>query len=173
MIIDAKIKIGEPINGGLVAHMRAIVTEAFERAFLLPPAGAAFRTTTTRTPPARLGAPVRYSKAFERVATLRKLERDWDEEGGAPPSATAITNAFRALSIMADAGAQGEGEPQVAPTSDGGIMLEWRQPTGELLVHCWENGRIEYLISRHAGDDFEFVGEPDDLQAVVTRFLAG
>jgi len=93
----------------------------------------------------------------QRLKEFSQLTEGWDSYGARPISGTAIE---RAKAVILDAVSEQIGlpEPFVAPTSAGGVGLEWEVESGkELLLEISPAGELSYLLvtSRPDGGEIE------------------
>ena len=72
------------------------------------------------------GEAVSYQRAREALARCGCLCEDWDSYGARPIYTSVIRRAEWLLGLLE---AAGEPPPDVVPTSDGGIQLEWHTAT--------------------------------------------
>jgi hypothetical protein len=102
---------------------------------------------------AQVAALIRMLEATEtRFAELRGLGPDWDSYGGVPPTSRAVAGARellqRACRQFADAGESRLRPFAIAPTPDGGILVEWRPDDHLLSVVVTADGGLEYLAAQ-------------------------
>jgi len=102
-----------------------------------------------------------------RLAHFRDLSENWDTYGGLPPSESAINRTRQLLSAVATTVTTRPGysslPPVIAPTSTGGILLEWTTQHSDLEVEVSDAGALSYLHTRHNAD-----GEQYDEREEVT-----
>jgi hypothetical protein len=95
----------------------------------------------------------------ERLQRLRRLEADWDDEGGRAPSALAIKTASQVIRAAERLkGSQStEATPyDVSPVPSGGVMLEWRSDTTVLQLEVGCDGKFGYLLVEGQGASRKF-----------------
>ena len=73
--------------------------------------------------------------ALNRVGELLRLPDDWDGYGSAPISQTTADAALRLRACVAV-------EPQMVPTSGGGIQLEWHNRGFDVELELDVNGKL-------------------------------
>lgn len=103
---------------------------------------------------------------IDRVAKCKALADDWDGEGSPPPDASAIVRAMQFLAAFED-----DWMPWVAPTTDGGVRVEWDGRNAFLMInfepadHATVAVRLPGQESRVMHDD----AIPDDLSWYYAR----
>ena len=86
-----------------------------------------------------------------RLQTLSALDDDWDGEGSTAISGRALSS-VRDLSHTIRAINSEIADPFVAPLPDGGLQMEWRFPTVDLVLVVPPSGHgIEYLLDFNDG----------------------
>lgn len=101
----------------------------------------------------------------ERLLQLQCLEANWDSYDGLPPSEAAIREARRILhgveSSLGIAHGRDTSPVVIAPTSNGGVLLEWTTKQTDLEVEISNAGRLSYLKTRRnaGGEQYD---ERDD-----------
>jgi hypothetical protein len=68
----------------------------------------------------------------ERLRHLLDLPADWDSYGAVPVRADVVQQAAH---LIRDWLTEGIPAPQIVPTPDGGVQLEWHQPAAYLEIH--------------------------------------
>lgn len=76
---------------------------------------------------------------LERASSVYDLEKGWDGENALPVTKEAL---WDALDVLTDVMSEDSIAPQVVPTSDGGIQLEWHCAGVDLEVYVEPSGRI-------------------------------
>jgi hypothetical protein len=84
------------------------------------------------------------------------LEPDWDSYGGDPPTARAtdtVRDLLRAVCDQFVALPVDRLRPfAIAPTPDGGILIEWRSPGQRIAVLVGAEASLDYLVTQGEGD---------------------
>ncbi len=78
--------------------------------------------------------PVDYYPVFAAVEELGTLRDGWDSHGGRAPTKAALTAATGALFALRDHA------PQVVPTPNGGLQLEWHESGVDLEIEFGPDG---------------------------------
>jgi hypothetical protein len=133
-------------------------------------------TTTTRTTTVRAPAP-RHEDTRPLGAALDALvglEPNWDSYGALPPSRGALVHAWGVASMLVE---QGLPIPQVFPTRNGGVQLEWHVPRASLE---WEIDADlasgAFVFDDHlTGEqiDGELPADIEPLATALSRILVG
>lgn len=103
---------------------------------------------------------------IDRVAKYKVLADDWDGDGSPPPEDSAIIRAMQFLAAFED-----DWMPWVAPTTDGGVRVEWDGRDAFLMInfeaadHATVAVRLPGQESRVMQDD----AIPDDLSWYYAR----
>lgn len=104
--------------------------------------------------PATPWSPLSYRPALKTLDEISKLSEDWDSYGAAPPTAPAISAAYRLVWRVAEQFADGVAHAVpwvIAPLADGGIQVEWRGEGDAIEVEIAPDGSIGYLVE-HNGE---------------------
>jgi hypothetical protein len=111
-----------------------------------------------------------------RLAHLRNLNENWDTYGGLPPSESAIEQTRQLLSAVATTATARTGRsslpPVIAPTSDGGILLEWTTEHTDLEVEISEAGLLHTLQTRRNADGEQYDEREDLTVSEVVNLVA-
>jgi hypothetical protein len=90
-----------------------------------------------------------------RLAELLTFEPDWDSYGGDPPTLGAIDAARYLLQTVRErysAAPPDRSRPfAIAPTPDGGVLVEWRSPGRTISVLIGAEGSLGYLFTEGEG----------------------
>lgn len=90
---------------------------------------------------------------LHRLQHLSRLGDNWDSYGGRPVADEAV---FTALSVIARLLSDESVPPEVAPTSEGGVQLEWHREGEELEIRVTSNGEISaFRFNEAAGEGAE------------------
>lgn len=103
---------------------------------------------------------------IDRVARFRSLPDDWDDEGSSAPDVSAITRAMQFLASFED-----DWLPWVAPTTDGGVRVEWDGQDAFLMVN-FEPAGLATVAVRLPGQESKIMHNeaiPDDLSWYYAR----
>ena len=88
-------------------------------------------------------------EAEERLQELAGYGPDWDSYGGDPPTALAIAAASSLVTRVVEAFYAPFGREvrafAIAPTPDGGVLVEWRCPGHILSVLIGPDGSLGYM----------------------------
>lgn len=97
---------------------------------------------------------------LQRVSSFVTLERGWDEEGGEPIDASAVQRAYSFLSRLSVTWL-----PWVAPTTDGGVRVEWEANESFLMIQFEPEGHAEVNFRLNGGEPATLCDSeiPDDL----------
>jgi hypothetical protein len=91
--------------------------------------------------------------AFARkVEQILKLQDGWDGEGSKAPN---LNSVIEALEFLFSALSHDTLAPQVVPTSDGGLQLEWHAKGIDLEVTFSPDRRASFLVSTPQSPDIE------------------
>jgi hypothetical protein len=90
-----------------------------------------------------------------RLAELLTFEPDWDSYGGDPPTVGAVDGARHLLQTVR---ARYSAAPPdrirpfaIAPTPDGGVLVEWRSPGRNISILIGPEGSLGYLLAEGEG----------------------
>jgi hypothetical protein len=75
----------------------------------------------------------------DRIKAIGELGPGWDGAGGLPVSDAALQ---MALGVLSETMSSDSVAPEVVPTSDGGLQLEWHFAGVDLEVYVEPDGRI-------------------------------
>lgn len=99
---------------------------------------------------------------------LSALRRGWDSYGALPPTPTAITRAGWVVQRLRD---EGVVPPTVAPSTDGGVRVEWGDTDRELTIEVGPHGEIStYCFD--ATENLEYEGPLTDPENPWARVLS-
>lgn len=97
---------------------------------------------------------------LNRLANLTNLGTNWDGEGARPVSVFTLANA---IGLFPDIVCEFYREVEravcpydVAPMTDGGIVLEWRGEGGTLELEVHQGRKFSYLLIEDGGDEKHF-----------------
>jgi hypothetical protein len=109
----------------------------------------------------------------EALQELVGLEVNWDSYGALPPSRQALEHAWRMTNVLAENGVP---VPQVFPTRQGGIQLEWHLPSVALEWEIDPEARSGVFIfdDHESGEriDGEMPADLDRLAQAAARIAA-
>lgn len=89
----------------------------------------------------------------QRLGELLRLPANWDSYG-APPVRTSA--AVASLEVLLRTAELSTPPPQLVPTVEGGLQLEWHQRGIDLEVVPWPEGRVSvYFFDHRTGDEWE------------------
>lgn len=87
-------------------------------------------------------------RAVRRTIQLAALSPDWDSYGSPPPSPHTILKALELLREL-ERFDHAPAEPEVAPTSGGGVAFEWQFGHRALELEILPDTSLEYLQVEH------------------------
>lgn len=94
--------------------------------------------------------------AGARLCELGTLGHDWDSYGGDPPTPLAITRARQLLKQACErfiATVGGGVRPfAIAPTPDGGILIEWRTARRGIAILVGAAGALDFVTTEGEGE---------------------
>jgi hypothetical protein len=118
-------------------------------------------------------------QADERFAELAAYEDNWDSYGGEPLTAEAQAAARRLLHLVC--ARHGEADRAlvrpvaIAPTPDGGVIIDWERPGQSVSIIVYGDGTFGYLTSVGLGASREFTesdsAPQDTVLALIERLL--
>ena len=82
-------------------------------------------------------------RAAALLSYLYEVEDNWDGHGAFPPAPRAIDRADQLLRVLL----QVVPDPDVLPTVDGGVLLEWESPSAVVSIAVSKIGAADVLIS--------------------------
>jgi len=101
-----------------------------------------------------------------RIENLLKLQDGWDGVGSKRPQLNCV---IEALEFLFGSLSHDTLPPQVVPTSEGGIQLEWHTKGIDLEITFSPGLRASFLFSSNSGPDFE--GSVNDHTGFVSATL--
>ncbi len=104
--------------------------------------------------------------SLPRLLRLCDMQPDWDSYGSPPPSFALVKDIAGWLRL---AEKETLPEPEVVPTSSGGIQLEWYLGKRELEIEFTTNGQLEYLRSdnERREEEEDIIKDLDDLRSLL------
>ena len=105
--------------------------------------------------------------ALGRLVALTELEPNWDSYGSGRVHARAVATALRLLVATVGQGVTG---PSVVPTSDGGVQLEWHEPTTHLELEVLADGSVNVFLELHHGETWD--GPLSESSWALERFFS-
>lgn len=97
------------------------------------------------SPVKALDSPPWLRQAYDQLAKLSALPRDWDSYDADPVSIIALG---QARLLFSNLDFEDIPEPHIAPTPDGGIGLHWRVGSRDLEIEISPTGEITFLQTR-------------------------
>jgi hypothetical protein len=91
-------------------------------------------------------------EVYDGIASLSKLEENWDSYDGLPVADGAISTARVVLSNL---NIEDMPKPHVAAIPDGGLGLHWRVAERDLEIEVEPSGAIHYLKTYVGGESVE------------------
>lgn len=90
-----------------------------------------------------------------RLAELLTFEPDWDSYGGDPPTADAVDAARNLLQTVRERFSAAPADAirpfAIAPTADGGVLVEWRSLGRTIAILIGAEGSLGYLLTEGEG----------------------
>lgn len=109
--------------------------------------------------------PVWSAGVTQRIDELLRLPTNWDSYGASPINPSAAAAALRLVLRTADSATPA---PQVVPTVEGGLQLEWHERGIDLEIATHPGGRVTlYYFDHRTGKESE-----DDLGPDLSRLRA-
>jgi hypothetical protein len=130
----------------------ALSAETLGSAFVGAPRNSGFIPSSTR-PPAW------YDEVAARLRHLLSLRPDWDSYGA---DEIAPNAAARALELLSRLLGEQSRPPDIVPSPDGGLQLEWHLPTADLEIEIPPFGEMEaWYRDSQVADEVEFRFRPE------------
>ncbi len=111
----------------------------------------------------------------QQLTHLQHLNVNWDSYDGIPPSEIAINEARRMLKAIVTAlPLKSDRAPLplvIAPTSDGGILLEWTAERAGIEVEISGAGRLSYLRTTRNADGEQYDEHEDVTITEIARLV--
>jgi hypothetical protein len=110
--------------------------------------------------------------ALQRLSELAELEPGWDD-AAARPIATSLILAVRSF-LTSEPVSDLEVEPDIVPTFEGGLLIEWHTESIDLVIEAAPTGNPSfYFLNNETGEEVEApLGQRVDAIASAFKKLA-
>jgi hypothetical protein len=108
-----------------------------------------------------------YQAALATLTSYAALPPNWDHEGGTPMTSGAQATGI----VMLNALASENIVPQIAPLSDGGLLIEFTRGSVELTLDVEATGAV-HLYASVAGQEYEAGGSAAYVAAALPRLFS-
>jgi hypothetical protein len=110
-----------------------------------------------------------WAKQEARIAEIRELKGDWDEEGATAPDRALLDSAY-ALLRKQRMSEKWPGPSRIVPSPDGAIIIEWQTPTAIATLEIARPFEGDWMIQR-PGYPAEF--RTDEWRWLLSGYLHG
>jgi hypothetical protein len=112
----------------------------------------------------------RYKQLMDRIDSFEKLMDNWDGYGGAKISEEAIKQVRQLINTQFQSSANALSMPEISPTSNGTIVVEWQEGGGEAAVEIGTS-RVSGFVRSATAPIVRIRGESKALSSYFPLFV--